>query len=123
MPQSASRRDKPLKVGRPPDYNARMWHALCSVADCPPGASRELVAGDRIVALYNVDGEFHALDGICPHQGGPLGKGKLQGCIVTCPWHGFQFDVTSGQHQASASLRQPQFAVKVEGNEVWAEIP
>ena len=99
-----------------------MWHRLCPTAECPPGTSRELVAGDRIVALFNVDGQFHALDGICPHQGGPLGKGKLQGCIVTCPWHGFQFDVTTGQHQASASLRQPQFTVKVEGDEVWAEI-
>jgi len=100
-----------------------MWYRLCATAECPPGASRELVAGDRIVALFNVDGQFHALDGICPHQGGPLGKGKLQGCIVTCPWHGFQFDVTTGQHQASASLRQPQFAAKVVGDEVWADVP
>lgn len=99
-----------------------MWHQLCLAAECPPGASGEFVAGDRIVALFNVDGRFYALDGICPHQGGPLAKGKLQGCIVTCPWHGFQFDVTTGQHQASASLRQPQFATKVAGDQVLVEI-
>ena len=100
-----------------------MWHAVAKVADCLPGTSHEVVAGDRVVALFNVDGALYALDGVCPHQGGPLGKGDLQGCIVTCPWHGFQFDVTTGQHKASASLRQPQFATKVEGDEVWAEIP
>jgi nitrite reductase (NADH) small subunit len=100
-----------------------MWHQLCLAAECPPGTSREFVASDRIVALFNVDGRFYALDGICPHQGGPLAKGKLQGCIVTCPWHGFQFDVTTGQHQASVSLRQPQFATKLAGDQVLVEIP
>ena len=59
--------------------------------------------------LFNVGGKFYALDGICPHQGGPLGKGSLTGCIVTCPWHGFQFDVTTGQHQTSRSLVHPSF--------------
>lgn len=105
-----------------PSANAPMWHRLCKTTECPPGEARELVAGDRIVALFNVAGEFHALDGICPHQGGPLGKGLLNGCIVTCPWHGWQFDVATGQHQASKSLRHPIFATKVEGDDVFAEI-
>jgi nitrite reductase (NADH) small subunit len=99
-----------------------MWYSLCKTYDCPPGESRELVAGDRIVALFNVDGQFYALDGICPHQGGPLGKGFLGGCLVTCPWHGWQFNVATGQHQASQSLRHPTFPTKVEGEEVWVEI-
>ena len=50
-------------------------------------------------ALFNVDGTFYALDGVCPHQGGPLGSGEVHNCIVTCPWHGWQFDVRTGQHQ------------------------
>jgi nitrite reductase/ring-hydroxylating ferredoxin subunit len=95
------------------------WIRVCAVEDCPPGEARELVAGERIIALYNVAGEFYALDGICPHQGGPLGKGFLNGCIVTCPWHGFQFDVTTGQHQTSASLVHPSYPVKLEANEVF----
>jgi nitrite reductase (NADH) small subunit len=80
------------------------------------------MAGDRIIALFNVDGEFHALDGICPHQGGPLGKGQLAGCIVTCPWHGWQFDVTTGQHQTSASLLHARFPVRLEGASVLVDI-
>ena len=98
------------------------WLRIANVSDCPPGTGGEFVAGERIVALFNVDGTFHALDGICPHQGGPLGKGKLTGCIVTCPWHGFQFDVTTGQHQTSKSLVHPSFRVKIEGGGVWVEV-
>ncbi len=94
------------------------WHRAIAASDCPPGTGLECVAGDRVVALYNVEGTFHALDGICPHQGGPLGKGVLTGCIVTCPWHGQQFDVTTGQHQTSATLVHNRYATKVEQGEV-----
>jgi nitrite reductase/ring-hydroxylating ferredoxin subunit len=99
------------------------WICIADVRDCPPGATLECVAGDRIVALYNVDGQFHALDGICPHQGGPLGKGKLTGCIITCPWHGWQFDVVTGQHQTSQSLIHPQFEIKLDGPRILIRLP
>jgi len=98
------------------------WITVAQASDCPPGSSRECVAAGNIVALFNVDGQFFALDGICPHQGGPLGKGRLSGCIVTCPWHGFQFDVTTGQHQTSKSLVHPSYPVRVEGNDVQVGI-
>ncbi len=99
------------------------WVRVGTVEDCPPGEARELVAAGRIIALYNVDGQFHALDGVCPHQGGPLGKGRLDGCTVTCPWHGWQFDVTSGRHLTSKSVVHPRFPVKVEEGEVFVELP
>ena len=86
---------------------------LVSVADLPTGKSAEVVAQGRIFAVYNVDGVFRVLDGICPHAGGPLGKGMLSGKIVTCPWHGWQFDVESGQHCLNATLCQPTYEVEV----------
>lgn len=98
------------------------WIEVAKVQDVPPGESREVVAHDRIVALYNVDGEFYALDGVCPHQGGPLGKGVLQGPVVTCPWHGWQFDVRDGQHQFSAPIKQPCFEVRVDGDAVLVRV-
>ncbi len=98
------------------------WIEIAKVADCPPGAALEVVAGDRMVALFNVDGTFHALDGVCPHQGGPLGQGVLEGCIVTCPWHGWQFDVRNGQSQLSPSIVQPQIPVRVDGDVVLAQL-
>jgi nitrite reductase (NADH) small subunit len=100
-----------------------MWMRIAAVADCPPGEAREIVAAERIIALFNVEGSFYALDGICPHQGGPLGKGALRGCVVTCPWHGWQFNVTTGQHQVSQRLQHPTMAVRVQGDEVWADVP
>ncbi len=98
------------------------WQRLAAADALAAGECGEYIAGDRVVALFNVAGKFYALDGVCPHQGGPLGKGFLDGCIVTCPWHGFQFDVTTGQHQTSRSLVHPGFAVKVEDGSVWVEI-
>jgi nitrite reductase (NADH) small subunit len=98
------------------------WQRVAAADDLRPDECGEFVVADRIVALFNVDGTFYALDGICPHQGGPLGKGSLTGCIVTCPWHGFQFDVTTGQHQTSRSLAQPRFPVKIEDGGVWVDI-
>jgi nitrite reductase (NADH) small subunit len=98
------------------------WHRVAAAAELPAGSAGEFVVAGRIVALFNVAGAFHALDGICPHQGGPLGKGKLTGCIVTCPWHGFQFDVTTGQHLTSKSLVHPTFPVKVEGRDIFVEL-
>jgi nitrite reductase/ring-hydroxylating ferredoxin subunit len=99
------------------------WIRAVDVSEVPPGQGRELVVAGRIVALFNVDGDYFALDGICPHQGGPLGKGLLRGCIVTCPWHGWQFDVRTGQHQASQLLRHPAFPVKVEEGIVLIDLP
>jgi nitrite reductase/ring-hydroxylating ferredoxin subunit len=98
------------------------WVRIAAESDLPPGECNEFVAGDRIVALFNVGGTFHALDGICPHQGGPLGKGSLAGNIVTCPWHGFQFDVTTGQHQTSKTLIHPILPVKVENGQLWVDV-
>ena len=98
------------------------WIAIATLAECPPGTSLERVAGDRIVALYNVDGQFHAIDGVCPHQGGPLGKGCLSGGIVTCPWHGWQFDVRTGTSLLRPSLKQASFTVRVEGDTIQVSI-
>jgi len=99
------------------------WHRVAAAGDIPAGAGRELTAGGRVIALYNVDGEFYALDGVCPHAGGPLGEGVLQGNVVTCPWHGWQFDVTTGQHCLNANLQHTAFAVRVDDGDVYVELP
>ncbi|HEV3021516.1 MAG TPA: Rieske 2Fe-2S domain-containing protein [Pirellulales bacterium] len=98
------------------------WIRIASLDECPPGNCLERIADGHVVALYNVDGTFHALDGVCPHQGGPLGKGCLEGVIVTCPWHGWQFDVRTGQHQLSRTIVQPRFEVRLEGNDVLVDV-
>jgi len=96
---------------------------VAAVSDVPPGTAKEVMADDQVVALYNVDGTFYALDGVCPHAGGPLGEGTLRGTVVTCPWHGWQFDVKSGENCLNRKMSHNGFAVKVEGNDVFVELP
>ena len=91
------------------------WTKLTLAADCLPGMGVERVVEGRVIALFNVAGTFYALDGVCPHQGGPLGRGQLSGCIVACPWHGWRFDVTDGQNQLNPRIVQPAFETRVEG--------
>ena len=98
------------------------WIEIAREPECPPGTALERVAGDRIVALYNVDGAYYAIDGVCPHQGGPLGQGELTGAVVTCPWHGWQFDVTSGCHQLNPRIMQPRFEVRVEAGAILVNL-
>ena len=99
------------------------WTRIASVEEIPPGKAKEVASGGRVIALFNVDGEIHAMDGICPHAGGPLGAGPLDGQIVTCPWHGWRFDVTTGQHSLNSRLRQERFPVKVEGSNILVQLP
>jgi nitrite reductase/ring-hydroxylating ferredoxin subunit len=96
---------------------------IAAVDEIPPGTGKELIAEDRVIALFNVDGNFHAMDGVCPHAGGPLGEGELTGNVVTCPWHGWQFEVATGKHCLTANIQHTTFPVTVEGNEIFVELP
>jgi nitrite reductase (NADH) small subunit len=98
------------------------WTRLAPVSEVPLAAAREVVVEGRVIAVFNVGGTFYALDGVCPHQGGPLGRGMLEGCLVTCPWHGWQFDVRSGQHQFNARLVQPRYEVRVEDDWILVDL-
>jgi nitrite reductase (NADH) small subunit len=98
------------------------WIAVAEAAEIPDCGGKELMAGDKLVAVFRVGDEFFALDAICPHQGGPLAKGTIAGCIVTCPWHGWQFDLKTGQQQIIRTIRQPTYPVKVENGNVWIDL-
>ncbi|TME35385.1 MAG: Rieske (2Fe-2S) protein [Chloroflexi bacterium] len=71
---------------------------VARLSTVPPGTVIQVLAGERWYALANVDGVLHAVDNNCPHNGGPLGKGTLIGRELTCPWHGWCWDVTSGRN-------------------------
>jgi nitrite reductase/ring-hydroxylating ferredoxin subunit len=96
---------------------------VASVAEIPPGTAKEVAAAGRVIALFNVGGTLYALDGVCPHAGGPLGEGRLSSSVVTCPWHGWQFDVTTGRHCLNANIVHTSFPVRVDGDDVLVELP
>lgn len=95
---------------------------LIKVDGFPEEGHAEVVAAGRIFAVYRVDGHFHVLDGICPHAGGPLGKGALNNNIVTCPWHGWQFDVTSGRHCLNDRICQTHYETMIEDGELRVKL-
>lgn len=97
-------------------------HYLVRLDDIPPGTGREFTAGGRIIALFNIDGAIHAVDGLCAHAGGPVARGILNGSIVTCPWHGWQYDVTTGRHCLTPNICQQRFPVTIEDGSVYVEV-
>jgi nitrite reductase (NADH) small subunit len=87
--------------------------ALIPLAEVPPGTVVEVVAGDLALAVANVAGEIIAVDGVCPHAGGPLGDGHLDGCVLTCPWHGWSYDLHTGQSMVVNDVALRRYPVEV----------
>ena len=69
---------------------------VATTEEIPEGSIRHVLVHDKPIALCNVEGHFYAVNAVCPHMGGPLASGRLAGCVVTCPWHGWTFDVRTG---------------------------
>jgi len=90
----------------------------------PPGsATQHEMEGGRAVAVCNVAGALYAIDGVCPHSGGPLGDGALDGPILTCPFHAWEFDCRTGVNAADDDLKQATYPVKAEDGEIFVELP
>jgi nitrite reductase/ring-hydroxylating ferredoxin subunit len=105
------------------------------VSDQPPfwifvGKKAEIEMGKAIVAdlggpkvaVFNVDGVFHVLSNECGHQGGPLGEGKLEGFSVTCPWHQWKFDVTTGGCLSVSGSSVRKYEVAAAGDDLFVKI-
>jgi nitrite reductase/ring-hydroxylating ferredoxin subunit len=98
------------------------WIEVGALQEFPTGQVREVIAGGRVLAMARIGEQIFALDGLCPHQGGPLGKGKLAGDVVICPWHQFSFDMKTGFCTSSRGLAQKRYEVRIEGDRVVVQI-
>jgi len=92
---------------------------VASIADLEPGKCTTVFVGGKSIALFNVEGAFYALDNECPHMGGPLGMGFLDGETVMCPLHGWMFSVKTGDSPTMPGLRTGCYECEVEGEEVF----
>ena len=99
------------------------WKHAIGLSEIPATGLIECVVDGRILAIFNINGKIHAADGICPHQGGSLGKGSLHGCVVRCPWHGWEYDVTNGQHQSIPAICIPTFETRISADNVEVRFP
>jgi len=86
-----------------------------------PGTIREFQVEGKAVALANVDGKYYAINNTCLHRGGPLGQGTMNGNVVTCPWHGWQYDVTTGKVVANPAVGVDCYKIEVRGEDIFVD--
>jgi nitrite reductase/ring-hydroxylating ferredoxin subunit len=98
-------------------------HPVTALASIPAGSGKAFTIAGKCIAFFNVGGKIYAMDDICPHAGAPLSDGPLNDCIVTCPWHGIQFNVTNGKIPDQAdSDAQATFPVFINGDQIEVEL-
>lgn len=97
-------------------------HRVASAGDIPEGVGVAVDIGDKRIAVFRYRGEFFALDETCPHRGAPLHQGTIDNGIVLCPWHQWQFSLTSGCSPVNPNSRVNCYAVRVEDGEVWVSL-
>jgi len=90
--------------------------------EIPPGTGMVAEVNGKSLAVFNVDGGFHVIDNTCVHRGGPLGEGDLEGEVVTCPWHGWEFNVTTGVSVNNPSSCVASYPVVLDGNEIKVDL-
>ena len=92
---------------------------VARASDIPPGSAKLVVVLGHPVAVFNVGGSFHAVSNVCLHRGGPIGEGTLDGPIVTCPLHGWEYDVRTGKNVSNPLARLRTYSVRIEGDDVF----
>lgn len=91
-----------------------------AVSELVPGKIHKIQHGETTIALVNIDNTFYAVDGVCGHAGGPLCRGEIvaEEKVITCPWHGWEYDLKSGECLMDPSLSQKTFDVAIDGDDV-----
>ena len=115
---------------------------VAPAAELTPGERRLVMVDDRMVGVLNVEGELYAIDNECAHDGGPVCQGLVHERLVadvdpetknvterlgeeftiTCPWHGWEYDVKTGDHVGDADLSLPTYDVIVEDGTVYVRL-
>ena len=92
------------------------WVTVAKKGDVNDGEMIEVDLDGKPIAIANVEGAYYAIAGECPHQGGPIAEGELEGDIVTCPWHNFRFDFKSGRTLDPPIGNCAKYELRVEGD-------
>jgi nitrite reductase/ring-hydroxylating ferredoxin subunit len=96
--------------------------AVARTEDVPPGTVKAVRVGEEEIALAHCDGGFYAVQQHCIHLQGPLSEGDLDGCVLTCPWHGWQYDVRTGKNEFDLAIELKTYDVQVEDGEVRVRV-
>ncbi len=96
---------------------------IAKVSDIPLNQSRVYPTADRMIAIFNRDGTFHAMDDFCPHMGASLGDGWVEDGCVACPWHAWRFSLSDGSWQDNPKIKVDIYPVTIERGEIVVELP
>jgi nitrite reductase/ring-hydroxylating ferredoxin subunit len=97
---------------------------LASIDDIPEGEGREFKIGDRYVAIFHHQGQFYALEDVCPHAGAPLNNGPLHNGTVTCLWHGWRFNLHDGVCVNFARGQTVStYPISIRGQDLYVTLP
>ena len=99
-----------------------LWHKVAEIGDLGEGRVTTVTAGHRTIALTRCRGQYGALDNHCPHQGGPLGEGSIENGLLRCPWHGYDYDPTTGRPPTGFSDAPESFPVEVRDDGVYVAV-
>jgi len=95
---------------------------VADVGEIGDGKSKVVRAEGRTLAIFRVKDQFFALNNVCLHRGGPLGEGNLEGYRVSCPWHGWTYDVRTGALEIIPTLKIKSYPARREGNSILVEL-
>ena len=97
---------------------------IAKVGSIAVGQGATFTVGDQLVAVFNCEGQYYAIDDLCPHMGASLGAGQLDADrIVTCPWHAWRFSVCDGTWCDNPRLKINAFKVRVQNDEIQVQLP
>lgn len=98
------------------------FHCVAKASQLQPGSCLCVEVQGRRIALFNLDGQFYAIDDVCTHQAGPLSEGLIEGDEVICPWHGARFKIKSGENTSPPAHEGVEtFRVRVVGEDIEVE--
>jgi nitrite reductase (NADH) small subunit len=98
------------------------WIKICSKSDLPEaGHAKEVLVANKPYCVANLRGEITVLNGVCPHRGGPLGEGSIEGDKIVCPWHAWEFDIKTGKG-GEGDDGVEVYPLRVEGDDVLVEV-
>jgi nitrite reductase (NADH) small subunit/3-phenylpropionate/trans-cinnamate dioxygenase ferredoxin subunit len=99
------------------------FHRVCRVGELAEGEGKTVSVAGKLIAIFYADGEYHAIDDVCPHMGASLSGGAVEEGIVTCPWHAWRFRLCDGTWADNPRIKIGHYPVRIAGNEVQVEIP
>jgi nitrite reductase (NADH) small subunit/3-phenylpropionate/trans-cinnamate dioxygenase ferredoxin subunit len=94
------------------------FFTVAKTTDIDPGRARVVYVQGIEIALFNIEGEFYAVDNLCPHEGGPLVAGTVEGMVLTCPWHRWKFHLKTGRSPINPAVQVPTYPVQIEGEQI-----